>query len=174
MELSTAIRLIEGGVLKSNQPQRWVEFGAGDGMFTRALASVLSSGSSITAIDQNAASLRSIHWGFDKVILKTKVGDFTSMTWQEHFDGVLMANALHYVRDQLAFLTNVKAILSTTGRILVVEYERKQSNPWVPYPITFEKLKETGVSSGFSAIKKLEEAPSVYDNASIYSAALHT
>lgn len=174
MELSTAIRLIDKGVLKSNQPQRWADFGAGDGLFTRALASVLSSGSTVMAIDQNAASLSSIQWSFETVALKTKVGDFTSMNWKESLDGVLMANALHYVRDQFAFLTKVKAILSTSGRVLVVEYERRQPNPWVPYPIAFEKLKDIGARAGFSAIEKLEEAPSVYDNASIYSATLLT
>lgn len=172
MELSTAIRLIEDGISKSGAPQRWADLGAGDGLFTRALASVLPANSSVLAIDQNAGSLKSIEWSSKSVSLKTHQGDFTQMNWGEAFDGILMANALHYVQNQVNFLRELKAKLTPSGRLVIVEYERTQPNPWVPYPIGFMKLKEAGEMSGFSSITKMGEAPSIYGGATIYSAVL--
>jgi len=174
MELSTAIRLIEGGISKSGAPQRWADLGAGDGLFTRALASVLPANSSVLAIDQNAVSLKSIAWDFKSVSLRTHNGDFTLVNWGDHLDGILMANSLHYVRDQVNFLSELKNKLAVPGRVLIVEYDRRQANAWVPYPISFKKLKELGEQSGFTSINKLEEVPSVYDGATIYAAILTT
>ncbi len=172
MELSTAIHLIERGILNSNESQRWADLGAGNGLFTRALGSLLPINSSIVAVDQNAAALKSIQWDIRNVSLTTQVDNFASITWGEDFDGILMANALHYVKDQIQFLTKAKTKLSPVGRILIVEYERQRANSWVPYPITFAQLKEMAMKVGFSHIEKLEEVPSIYDRGSIYSSIL--
>jgi trans-aconitate methyltransferase len=174
MEFSTAIRLIKDGISKSVAPQRWADLGAGDGLFTQALGSVLPASSSVLAIDQNAGSLKSIAWYFKSVSLRTHNGDFTLMNWGDRLDGILMANALHYVKDQVNFLSELKNKLAVPGRVLIVEYDRRQANTWVPYPIPFKKLMELGEQSGFSSINKLEEVPSVYDGATIYSAILTT
>jgi len=171
MEPSTAIRLIEKGVPKSPEGQRWADLGAGDGFFTHALASILSNGSSVLAIDKNSSYLKSIQ-RFDQVEVEVRQGDFTSLTWGENFDGILMANALHYVYNPRDFLTKLKVKLSHSGRLVIVEYERKQANPWVPYPIPLGKLQQIGATAGFSSIEKMEETSSIYDNATIYSACL--
>ncbi|MBI1769348.1 MAG: class I SAM-dependent methyltransferase [Bacteroidetes bacterium] len=172
MELSIAIRLIEKGIPKSNSPQYWVDLGAGDGFFTRALGSVLPSNSSILAIDQNANALKSIKWDFKSVSLQTLSGNFVSMDLDGNIDGILMANALHYVSAQTDFLLALRIKLSPIGRLVIVEYERTKSNAWVPYPIGFRKLLEAGEATGFTSIIKVEEAPSTYDSATIYSAIL--
>jgi ubiquinone/menaquinone biosynthesis C-methylase UbiE len=172
MELSTAISLIENAIVKSSEPQRWADLGAGDGFFTRALASLIPNGSTVVAVDKNSSSLKSIQDSFRQVKIAAYHGDFTSLTWGENFSGVLMANALHYVRAQTDFLTKLKVKLSDSGRILVVEYERTQANPWVPYPITLGKLQEIGAAAGFSSVAKLGETSSMYDHAMIYSACL--
>lgn len=172
MELSTAIELIKGGVSNSDLSQRWADLGAGEGLFTRALASVLPNDSSILAIDQNAGLLKSVDLNFKSASLQTHKGDFTELNWGENFDGILMANALHYVKDQINFLHALKAKLVASGRLIVVEYENRQANAWVPYPIDFIKLKEVGYRSGFSSIGRLEDAPSIYGGGKIYSALL--
>lgn len=172
MELSTAIHLIEKGVLRSRQPQHWVDLGAGDGLFTRALATAIPNGGSIKAVDKNSLSLKSIQWNTKNVTLTIHEDDFLSLTWGENFHGIQIANALHYVRDQRDFLTKLKVKLSPSGHLLIVEYERLQPNPWVPYPITFGKLQELGTAAGFSSIEKLEQTDSIYDRATIYSACL--
>ena len=172
MEFSTAVHLIEKGIYKSDTPQRWADLGAGDGLFTRALGSVLPENSSILAVDQNVSSLKFIRWNLKSVSLQTQVDNFISMNWAENLDGILMANALHYVSDQVAFSLRLKTKLSPLGRLIVVEYERRQSNAWVPYPVDFKKLQELGEKAGFSSIVKLEETPSIFDGATIYSAVL--
>ena len=58
-------------------------------------------------------------------------------------DGILMANALHYVRDKAAFIEKLKKYLKTSGELIIVEYDTVRQNRWIPYPITFEKLTET-------------------------------
>jgi ubiquinone/menaquinone biosynthesis C-methylase UbiE len=172
MEPSTATHLLERAIVKSSEPQRWADLGAGDGFFTRALASVIPKDSSVLAVDKNASSLKSIQDTFGQIKVETRHADFTSLTWGEHFDGILMANALHYVGNQTEFLTKLKVKLSYSGRLVIVEYERRQVNPWVPYPIPLGKLQEIGAAAGFSSVEKLEETTSSYDNAMIYSACL--
>ena len=172
MELATGIRLINRGVLKTQEPQRWADLGAGNGFFTRALAAIIPKGSSVLAVDKDLPSLSSIPWESKDVELLGHQGDFTSLSWGETFDGILMANALHYVRTQPDFLRKLKVKLSPQGRLLIVEYERTQANPWVPYPIAFEKLKEGANVAGFSGVEKLEETTSTYDRVMIYSACL--
>jgi hypothetical protein len=104
--------------------------------------------------------------------LRTHVGNFTSLDWGENFDGILMANAVHYVKDQADFLARIRAQLSPSGIVLIVEYERGRPNQWVPYPVNFQKLAVIGEESGFSSVQKLDDVPSVFDGVMIYSALL--
>ena len=87
-------------------------------------------------------------------------------------DGILMANALHYVQDSAHFLHRLKSTLATSGKLVIVEYERRQANAWVPYPIDYPGLKKQSEQAGFTSIQKLDEEPSVYGAATIYSAVL--
>ncbi|MDF1505709.1 hypothetical protein [Roseisolibacter sp. H3M3-2] len=59
-------------------------------------------------------------------------------------DGVLLANALHYVAAgaQGALLRCLADALSPAGRLLVVEYEGRAPNPWVPHPVSTARLRE--------------------------------
>lgn len=172
MELKTAIGLIKKAVIVSDSSQMWADLGAGNGLFTQALANLLPSKSSILAVDKNESALRSITSNNSEVTIQWKTGDFTTIDIGENFDGILLANALHYVQHAPAFLTKLKSALAPSGRLVIVEYERRESNPWVPYPIPFEKLKIVGLEAGFKSITKLDEVPSVYDSAIIYSAVL--
>ncbi|NWF79754.1 MAG: hypothetical protein HXY37_06860 [Chloroflexi bacterium] len=55
-------------------------------------------------------------------------------------DGALLANLLHFVRDQACLLRRVRAALRPGGRLLVVEYEQALPLPWVPYPLPLSRL----------------------------------
>jgi 2-polyprenyl-3-methyl-5-hydroxy-6-metoxy-1,4-benzoquinol methylase len=173
MEFETAVKLIRKGVASSESPQHWVDLGAGEGLFTRALGSLLVLNSSILAIDSNHSSLQSIRWDNRQVTLELLVSDFTKLTLHQKYDGIMMAHALHYVKDPKTFLINLKTHLSPAGRLIIVEYERRKANSWVPYPIDFENLKVIGEQAGFSSVTRLEETPSLYDSVTIYSALLN-
>jgi ubiquinone/menaquinone biosynthesis C-methylase UbiE len=172
MELINAIELIKPGIPEADKPQRWIELGAGDGLFTKALASLLPPQSSILAVDQQANALQSISLKPQAVTIQIQVGNFIELGWGKEWDGVLMANALHYVSDVRSFLVKLKSTLLPSGRLVIVEYERRQANAWVPYPIDFLSLKKIGNHAGFTSIEKLRETPSLFGSASIYSAVL--
>ncbi len=172
MELSIAVSLIQKGILSEGTPQHWADLGAGSGLFTRALASLLTAGSTVTAVDRDESSLRSIVWHEKNVSLTTRTADFTNTNLPTALDGVLMANSLHYVKNTGRFLQSLALHLAPSGRLLVVEYDRNVPNPWVPYPVPFARLQRVGIEVGFQKIEPLAETPSQFGNGYIYAALL--
>ncbi|MBT1697180.1 methyltransferase [Fulvivirgaceae bacterium PWU4] len=173
MKLEVAIRLIEKGIHHTTGPQHWADFGAGNGLFTRALATRLPSGSSLHAIDKDATALKAIDLGSAPVTLNKLRTDFINEEPDPGpLDGILIANALHYVPHTLAFLTYLKKILKPSGRIILIEYDRDTGNQWVPFPVSYAALQLLAPQAGFKAVTKMGEEPSVYSQVNIYSALL--
>jgi len=173
MELTAAIKLIEKGVPNNIAKQAWADLGAGKGLFTKALATLLDKSSTVYAIDKDGASLNTIVFSIHDIVLKKIQKDFSTEEFEtEQLDGILMANSLHYVNDKESFLQRLKKHLKPSGKIIVVEYDRVTANQWVPYPISYASLQKLGESIGFTSIFKIGEAPSVYHQANIYSAVL--
>jgi 2-polyprenyl-3-methyl-5-hydroxy-6-metoxy-1,4-benzoquinol methylase len=173
MELHIAIGLIENGVEQSSSPQVWADLGAGNGLFTRALSTLLSNGSVIHAIDKDGKALKSIDLHNKDVKLNTLELDFTSKTIPlESLDGIIMANALHYVADGMTFVSMLKNMLKPSGRLVIIEYDSTTSNQWVPYPVSFKMLQNFAHEAGFSSVIKLGSQNSIYSEALIYSAIL--
>jgi 2-polyprenyl-3-methyl-5-hydroxy-6-metoxy-1,4-benzoquinol methylase len=169
MELTTAIRLLSEGIPAAATSQRWADLGAGSGLFTQALASLLPPGSTIVAVDTNRVGLNSIKATSEVTIQKSEE-NFELLSFGDSFHGVLMANALHYVRDGRQFLQALRSRLLPGGRLLFVEYDLTEANPWVPFPVSFAKLNQLALSAGFSKVEPLAQTPSVYQRAPIYSA----
>src|SRR5690348_13719603 len=103
MKPEAVLNLIEDGVERSNEKQHWADLGAGNGIFTRALSTLLHDGSVIYAIDTNAERMESIRvW--QQVQLKKIHADFAREKWStEPLNGIMMANSLHYVKDKEVF-----------------------------------------------------------------------
>jgi len=172
MKPKDALNLIEPGVERINTKQIWADLGAGNGIFTHALSRLLPAGSMIYAVDMNSTRMSSISL-WEQVTLKIIQADFVSSAWNtEPLNGILMANALHFVKEKESFLKKLKERLTPGGRLLIVEYEMEKGNTWVPYPISFQKLSAIATSSDFSSVKKLIEVPSVYEGRMIYSAVI--
>jgi hypothetical protein len=55
-------------------------------------------------------------------------------------DGALMANALHFVRDQPATLARIAGYLRPGGQLLLVEYDLALPMPWVPFPVPLDRF----------------------------------
>lgn len=163
-----AVSLIAGAGLDRSAPSTWVDLGSGDGVFTRALADLIAPGSVIHAIDRDRGALDQIA-AHPAVRIDTHAGDFTAKRWPvDKADGILMANSLHYIEDQLEFLRRTAARLTPRGVFLFVEYDTELANPWVPYPVSRRALEE--LFEGWGEVKPLASRPSAFRRALLYSA----
>jgi len=168
VQVHDAIALFDGAEL-SAAPSVWADLGCGDGTFTVALASLLAPGSVVHAIDRDASAVARVPAALDAVRIEKHVGDFTrSWPFSSLLDGILMANSLHYVRDQRAFLRACLSLMSEAGRFLIVEYDTFSSSPWVPYPIGRDVLQE--LFSGLGTVTMLGTRKSTYGRARLYAA----
>lgn len=141
--------------------QRWADLGCGEGVFTELLAGILPFQSEIIAIDQNNQRLNpimgnevSVH--FQQVDFEKEELDVTDL------HGILMANSLHYIQDKEKLIRKLEAYFSDRKQFLIVEYETQTSNPWVPFPINFEKLKDLFHKFDYKSIEKLNTRKSAY------------
>ncbi len=169
MELSTAITLIRKGVPDNGKPQRWADLGAGSGLFTEALAHCLAPESTIVAIDRNQ-QFNALHEVND-VRIERKTADFIKDDIPGDLDGILMANALHFVEDKGMFLRKLNRSLESKGRLIVVEYDLDQANPWVPFPVSYYRL-SSDFRDLFQVVEQIGHADSLYQRSGMYSAVL--
>src|SRR5215471_8125111 len=147
--------LVDSG-LASLGPTTWADLGCGDGTFALALARVLASGSVIHAMDVDAAALRKIPSEHRGVRISTHRGDFMKQPWPfAALDGVLMANSLHYVENQAAFIRECEARMKPRRRFLIVEYDTNQANRWMPYPVSQPTLTALFERAGYSSMTVL-------------------
>ena len=186
MELSRAIKLIETGI-ESTHPSTWADLGAGSGLFTRALATLLTKGSTIYAVDTNRSGLDKIK-SVDGIEMKKIIADFervpevkisTPLDLQhspfdsaQGFDGILMANSLHFIKDKIAFLKKASTWLRHGGRFVIVEYNMDKPNAWVPHPISFQSCEQLSSAIGFQ-VRLIGEENSVYNKEGMYAAVLN-
>lgn len=169
MKLSVAVSLIKKGV-DHTSPRRWADLGAGKGLFTRALVALLEPGSTIYAVDKSELPDR------DTGILKRidvhpiKADFTTGLQNISNVDGILMANSLHFINDKVSLLKHLSTHLTSPGRFIIIEYDTDKSNTWVPYPISFNKLKDLVESNEVGTIEKIGAADSAYQKSGMYSA----
>lgn len=171
MELSVAKSLIENGIDPKSDNQVWADLGAGDGLFTRALIDLLPHASGIIAVDKDERALKNISASSVKV--HTLVADLNDLPTLPRLDGIVMANALHYISDQKKFLLSLKSdLLKKSGVLILVEYNLEKSNPWVPYPISKNRLQSLSAESGFETKIFPNSVRSKLNSSEIYSALL--
>ena len=152
---------------------RWLEFGAGRGAFTLALLDLLGDRADVVALDRDGSSLERLR-AAAKVLpgrLEAVVADFTEPLPFEPgaFDGVLMANSLHFVRDKEPVLRSALAALGPAARFVLVEYGTDRGNPWVPWPIGFASWRDLAGHVGLADTRLIGEVPSRFLG-SIYAA----
>ncbi|MBX3257178.1 MAG: class I SAM-dependent methyltransferase [Chitinophagaceae bacterium] len=169
MKLRDAIALIRPTKMIADRPSVWADLGCGSGLFTHALATMLHKSSTIYAVDQNPSLASDVT--HDTVHITVLKADFEKEDLPfNNLDGILMANALHYVKDKRPFIGRLKNLLKKNGLLLVVEYDSdKAVEKWVPYPLSYESLQQLFHGEGYSDIQKLHEHPSVYGNGNLYS-----
>lgn len=167
MKTSEAVRLIKDAVPRGGD--KWIELGAGDGTFTHALIELLGPNTEILAVDRDPAAVAAIaqwsgHEGAHVLPIEadfTQVDDLPEMD-KNPFDGMLLANSLHFVPDADAVLARLVALLRPGGRVVLVEYDRRAANQWVPYPIPIDRLPSLAAAAGLSTPIVTATRPSAY------------
>jgi ubiquinone/menaquinone biosynthesis C-methylase UbiE len=171
VQLRDAIDLLADSGVGTLGPTAWADLGCGTGTFTLALADLLAPGSVIHAMDRDRWALRKIPSSHKSVSITIHRGDFTNQVWSfDHLDGILMANSLHYVNEQAAFIRACEARMTSPRRFLVVEYDTHEASRWLPYPVPQTRLTALFTAAGYSSIRLLRSRPSVYRRAALYAA----
>jgi ubiquinone/menaquinone biosynthesis C-methylase UbiE len=169
------VRLIEGGIARGGV---WADLGAGAGAFTLALRDIAGPKVEIIAIDRDRGSLRTLRdemgGRFPGTHLRLVESDFVQSLDLPPLDGVLVANAIHFVpaRDQAPLLRRWREYLKPEGQLIVVEYDAEQGNRWVPYPVSFTTLRKVARAAGFAEPVLLGARPSRWMGR-MYAAAAH-
>ena len=149
MEQAEMVALIRRGVPEGAGV--WAEFGAGSGNFTAALRTLLPPGSAIYAVDRDASAVRRLQALAEQpgVPVSAFQADFTRPLVLPPLDGMLLANALHFVRAQVPVLAALGALLHSGGMLLLVEYDLAMPRPWVPFPIAAAGFPALAQAAGF-------------------------
>lgn len=176
MQLHEARALISCEVLTAAPAAvQWADLGCGPGLFSHALVALLPAASTVYAVDQSDT--------FDPGLSQNLSGNIVPMQYDfvrdalpfQQLDGILMANALHYVADQPALLDKLSRYLKPGASLLIVEYDTDSPVPvWVPYPLSFSSLTALFQAKGFRNIKKLQEKPSLFRRSNLYSALIQS
>src|SRR3954451_190386 len=164
LEHGEMVTLIRGGVRRPGG--LWADLGAGTGNFTRALAELLGKDATIFAIDRNAQAIKQLsteqhHPGTWAKILP-RVGDFTLPLELPSLDGIMLANALHFVQEQTATLKQLAQYLRPGSSVLLIEYDVRSTQQCVPFPLPFERLQTLFPDAGLSlpSLVGLRRSPS--------------
>src|SRR5262249_26658723 len=130
------VHLIEHGIAR-NSGGVWADFGAGSGAFTLALRDLAGPDVSLTAVDRDRHSLHSLRSTMERQYPGTRLhlltADFRQPLSLPPLDGILTANAVHYVADHVALLQHWRSYLKPDGKLVIVEYDTDDGNRWVPY-----------------------------------------
>src|SRR5690349_3656517 len=110
----------------------WADLGSGRGAFTLALADLIGPTGRIYSVDRDAGALReqekAMHRQFPSVAVHYLNADFTQRLDIPTLDGVVMANALHFLRKKDGILQLIRSYLRPAGRLLLVEYDADRGN----------------------------------------------
>jgi ubiquinone/menaquinone biosynthesis C-methylase UbiE len=165
MTIEEAKSLISPATISQRSSQQWADLGCGSGTFSYALASLLPEASNIICVDKETQAIDPV---YKNNSLQFKKADIQQVNFDPGtLSGVLIANALHYIKNQEAFIERVNKFLRADATWIIVEYDTTTSNRWVPYPVSFNRLEELYKSYG--EIIKLNERASAFGQAMLYA-----
>ena len=75
---------------------------------------------------------------------------------------MLLANVLHFVKEQTSVLARLVQHVKPAGRVVFIEYDRREKSRWVPYPISAENLPALAAAAGLSKPEVVARKPSAY------------
>ncbi len=170
MDARDAESLIAGAIPQTRGV--WADVGAGGGSFTCALVRLLGPGSRVYAIDRDRKSLSRLKSdGVIPVVADLAHPFELPGDPRPRLDGLLFANVLHYFREPDKLLGRLVPWLGPKGRVVIVEYDGRGPNRWVPYPISRSQLADLVRGAGLKLPNIVGERPSAYGGTSYAAAA---
>jgi ubiquinone/menaquinone biosynthesis C-methylase UbiE len=146
------------------QPGQMIaDIGSGGGFFTFLFSQLVGDNGRICAIDTNEDFLEFI----TKQAAEQDLTNVTIVLATEHsipllsdsVDLIFIRNVYHHLQNRVQYFTKVKELLSSQGRVAIIEYSRKGSflsfhrrcNHNVPQEIIIEEMRTAGfqVSASF-------------------------
>jgi ubiquinone/menaquinone biosynthesis C-methylase UbiE len=168
------VNLLRSGIARPGGT--WADFGSGQGAFTLALAELIGPEGLIYSVDKSQSALeqqqRALQSRFPEVEVHYLKADFTRPLNLPLLDGLVIANALHYLKDKDKTVTLLRDALEPDGRFLVVEYNTDRGNHWVPHPFSFPTWQRIARRNGLHGTELLATTPSSFLG-SFYSALSH-
>ncbi len=144
----------------------WADLGSGGGAFTLALAELVGPDATIHSVDRDRDALahqaEALRAHFPVVAVQYHQADFTRPLDLPPLDGIIMANALHFVREKLPLLRDLRALLKADGRLILVEYDTDRGNRWVPFPLSYPTWRALAAQAGFANTVRLATHPSSF------------
>ena len=144
----------------------WADAGCGDGIFTYLLCTLLTLDSQIYAIDKNRGALQAVHRNLSqnctRISVHTLQADFTKPLSIPLLDGLVMANALHFVKKKKPVLAQLVNLLKPGGRLVVIEYNTTRGNLAVPHPFDEAGFLTLASEVGLRRAKIVAKPPSTF------------
>ena len=179
MDHADALSLIAPGISAGvGEGQTWADLGAGSGVFARALSELLGPTGIVIAVDRDVRALQRIDISLTGLPQPAGAGgeirryhaDFRRPLELPPLDGLLLANSLHFVKEQRQVLAQLLSYLRPQGRVLLVEYDEQRASPWNPYPVPPGRFKNLAAAVGLQDAKELRRRPSRFGNRELYTA----
>jgi ubiquinone/menaquinone biosynthesis C-methylase UbiE len=144
----------------------WADIGCGDGIFTVALHTLIGPEGEIYAVDKSQQALtalaRHLAESYPDASLHLVRADFTRSLVLPPLDGLVMANALHFVKEKRPVVARLAGRLKPGGRLIVVEYNTSQSNYAVPHPLDEAGFLKLARAAGLRQAQILAKIPSTF------------
>jgi SAM-dependent methyltransferase len=146
------VRLFQKGI--DPTLEIWADLGSGEGAFILALAGLIHPKSIIYSIDKDWERLAGQKQLFFRLFPNTRVhflhSDFSRKLDLPLLNGIIMANSLHYIKDQKGLLVSLRTHIKPGGKLITVEYNTECRNSWVAYPVSYARFAELLQESGYT------------------------
>ena len=163
------VNLLRPGILRPGNARPgtiWADFGSGGGAFTLALADLIGPEGVIYSVDKSQSALdqqqRALHSRYPEVEVRLLKADFTRPLDLPPLDGLVVANALHFLKDKDKTVALLRDYLRPSGRFLVVEYNTNRGNHWVPHPFSYSTWQSIAQRNGLQRTELLATVPSSF------------
>ena len=144
----------------------WADIGCGDGIFTAALHTLTQPGAEIYGVDNDRRALDALKRNFadsyPDALLHAVRADFRRPLSLPPLDGIVMANALHFVGEKESALAQIATLLKPGGRLIVVEYNTARGNFAVPHPLNEAGFLQLAQAAGLREARILAKIPSSF------------